>query len=78
MTISNDPPQFRMGAMVIYYASIIHINLPLESLYLFKKNCIEIRCVNRNHFCARIPGDQVTKLTRSSSCYNDQGWLLMM
>uniref|UniRef100_A0A2H1VNG2 SFRICE_016470 n=1 Tax=Spodoptera frugiperda TaxID=7108 RepID=A0A2H1VNG2_SPOFR len=33
-----DPPQLRMGAMVIYYACIIHINLPLESLYLLKKS----------------------------------------
>uniref|UniRef100_A0A2H1VWG3 SFRICE_024934 n=1 Tax=Spodoptera frugiperda TaxID=7108 RepID=A0A2H1VWG3_SPOFR len=30
--ITNDPPQFRMGAMLIYYACIIHKNLPLESL----------------------------------------------
>uniref|UniRef100_A0A2H1VJX4 SFRICE_014622 n=1 Tax=Spodoptera frugiperda TaxID=7108 RepID=A0A2H1VJX4_SPOFR len=41
----GDPPQLRMGAMVIYYACIIHINLPLESLYLSKKNRIKIRCV---------------------------------
>uniref|UniRef100_A0A2H1WC48 SFRICE_027955 n=1 Tax=Spodoptera frugiperda TaxID=7108 RepID=A0A2H1WC48_SPOFR len=33
----SDPPQLRMGAMVIYYACIIHINLPLESLYLLRK-----------------------------------------
>uniref|UniRef100_A0A2H1VK26 SFRICE_025425 n=1 Tax=Spodoptera frugiperda TaxID=7108 RepID=A0A2H1VK26_SPOFR len=32
-----NPPQLRMGAMVIYYACIVHINLPLESLYLLKK-----------------------------------------
>uniref|UniRef100_A0A2H1WCJ5 SFRICE_030505 n=1 Tax=Spodoptera frugiperda TaxID=7108 RepID=A0A2H1WCJ5_SPOFR len=31
---TGDPPQLRMGAMVIYYACITHINLPLESLYL--------------------------------------------
>uniref|UniRef100_A0A2H1VSH5 SFRICE_033390 n=1 Tax=Spodoptera frugiperda TaxID=7108 RepID=A0A2H1VSH5_SPOFR len=34
---TSDPPQLRMGAMVIYYACIIHINLPLESLYLLQK-----------------------------------------
>uniref|UniRef100_A0A2H1V6R1 SFRICE_027974 n=1 Tax=Spodoptera frugiperda TaxID=7108 RepID=A0A2H1V6R1_SPOFR len=33
----RDPPQLRMGALVIYYACIIHINLPLESLYLLQK-----------------------------------------
>uniref|UniRef100_A0A2H1WCB8 SFRICE_023200 n=1 Tax=Spodoptera frugiperda TaxID=7108 RepID=A0A2H1WCB8_SPOFR len=34
---TSDPPQLRMGAMVIYYSCIIHINLPLESLYLLQK-----------------------------------------
>uniref|UniRef100_A0A2H1WDP7 SFRICE_012655 n=1 Tax=Spodoptera frugiperda TaxID=7108 RepID=A0A2H1WDP7_SPOFR len=33
----HAPPQLRIGAMVIYYACIIHINLPLESLYLLNK-----------------------------------------
>uniref|UniRef100_A0A2H1X0N1 SFRICE_027777 n=1 Tax=Spodoptera frugiperda TaxID=7108 RepID=A0A2H1X0N1_SPOFR len=35
--LTSDPPQLRMGPMVIYYACIIHIKLPLESLYLLKK-----------------------------------------
>uniref|UniRef100_A0A2H1WMI2 SFRICE_003568 n=1 Tax=Spodoptera frugiperda TaxID=7108 RepID=A0A2H1WMI2_SPOFR len=33
---TNEPPQLRMSAMVIYYARIIHIKLPLESLYRIK------------------------------------------
>uniref|UniRef100_A0A2H1VLT8 SFRICE_026991 n=1 Tax=Spodoptera frugiperda TaxID=7108 RepID=A0A2H1VLT8_SPOFR len=45
---TSDLPQLRMGAMVIYYACIIHINLPLESLYLLKtasKSVARYKCI---------------------------------
>ncbi|KAF9799604.1 hypothetical protein SFRURICE_018791 [Spodoptera frugiperda] len=43
----RDPPQLRMGAMVIY-ARIIHVNLPLKSLNhsIYLKNRNKIRCLN--------------------------------
>jgi hypothetical protein len=39
-----DPPLLRRGAMLIlYYAWYIHINIPLEPLYLLKKTASKIR-----------------------------------
>uniref|UniRef100_A0A2H1W4V3 SFRICE_028050 n=1 Tax=Spodoptera frugiperda TaxID=7108 RepID=A0A2H1W4V3_SPOFR len=35
---THDPPQHRVGAMVIYYTCIIHINFSFDSFYLLKKN----------------------------------------